>query len=158
MFQLTSTAYSQDGPMPARHATRAVSGGENVSVPLEWSGAPEGTRSFALAMVDRSPVAHDWVHWLVVDIPVQAARLPEGASSTPAMPAGSRELVTSYGSEGYGGPQPPPGTGQHPYEMTLYALDATTVPLPARATLSQFEAAVAGHTLATARLTGYFGR
>ena len=158
VFELSSPAFAEGGSIPVRHAMRAVQGGENVSIGYEWAGAPAGTRSFALALVDRSPVAHDWVHWLVVDLPASATGLPEGASGTSAMPSGSRELASAYGSTGYGGPQPPSGTGQHPYEATLYALDTTALPLPTDTTLAQFERAVARHTLATARLTGRFGR
>jgi Raf kinase inhibitor-like YbhB/YbcL family protein len=158
VFELDSPEFAQGGAILARHAMRAVPGGENVSIGYSWSVAPAGTRSFALALVDRSPVAHDWVHWLVVDIPATATGLPEGASRTSAMPSGSRELTSGYGSIGYGGPQPPPGTGRHPYEATLYALDTTTLGLPPATTLAQFEQAARPHTLATAQLTGYFGR
>ena len=80
---------------------RALPGGQNLSIPLAWSGAPAETRSFALAIVDRSPVAHNWVHWLVVDLPATSDHLPQGASGTPAMPGGSRELNSSFGSTGY---------------------------------------------------------
>jgi len=41
---------------------------ENVSPQLSWMGAPSETKSFALSMVDRHPVAGNYVHWLVVDI------------------------------------------------------------------------------------------
>ena len=159
MFELSSPEFADGGSIPARHAMRAVSGGENLSIGYAWAGAPSATRSYALALVDRSPVAHDWVHWLVVDLPATATELPEGASGTSAMPRGSRELASAYGSLGYGGPQPPPGTGQHPYEATLYALDTTMLALPVAApTLAQFERAVGPHILDTARLVGRFGR
>ena len=74
------------------------------------------------------------------------------------MPSGSRELASGYGSLGYGGPQPPPTTGEHPYEATLYALDVGELSLSPNATFAQFELAVRPHTLATARLTGRLGR
>jgi len=144
--------------IPARFAMRAVPGGQNVSIPYSWSSAPHGTRSFALTLVDTAPVAHDWVHWMVVDIPSDAASVPEGASKTSAMPDGAGELRNSFGSAGYGGPQPPPGTGQHPYVATLYALDVAKLGLSADSSLAQFNSAVAGHVLATATCTGTFGR
>jgi len=155
---LTSTSFAEQGTVPARHATRQVPGGENVSIPYEWSAAPAATNSFALALVDRNPVAHNWVHWLVVDIPADVTGLSEGASGSSAMPRGVRELHSTFGTPAYGGPQPPVGTGLHDYEATLYALDTTSLSLPDNATLAQFEAAVAPHALATARLTGRFGR
>ena len=126
MMKLTSPEFADGGTIAARHAMRAVAGGDNVSIAYDWSGAPAQTRSFALALVDRSPVAHDWVHRLVVDITPQTSALPEGVSGSSAMPVGARELATTYGAIGYQGPQPPPGSGQHLYEATIYALDTTS--------------------------------
>ena len=131
-------------------------GGQNLSVPLSWSGAPAGTQSFALAMVDPHPVARNWVHWLVIDLPKDSTALPR------ALPAkkcpGRRELKNSFGAIGYGGPQPPRGSGDHPYVFTLYALSVPKVELGKSAGLAAFQQALAGKTLATATLTGYFGR
>lgn len=74
------------------------------------------------------------------------------------MPAGARELVNSFGSVGYGGPQPPPGSGAHPYEATLYALDVPRLDLPERATLQQFQSAIVGHVVGQASYAGTFSR
>ena len=88
-MELTSTSYAAGQAIPARNATHGVPGGQAVSVQLSWSGAPVGTRSFVVAMVDRHPIAHDWVHWLVVDVPSGVSSLGEGVSCTAAMPAGA---------------------------------------------------------------------
>lgn len=144
--------------IPVRYAMRAVPGGENLSIPYSWSEAPSGTRSFGLTLVDTAPVAHDWVHWMVVDIAPGVRAVTEGASGTSAMPTGAVELRNSFGFTGYGGPQPPPGSGVHPYVATLYALDAERLELPADASLGQFRSAVAGHVLASATCTGVFSR
>lgn len=159
MFQLRSPAFGPGDPIPPKYALRtgSASGGES-SIPYTWSGAPEGTRSFALSLVDHAPIAREWVHWLVVDIPADATSLTEGASGTAAMPSGAHELASSYKTPGYGGPNPPPGSGTHPYEATLYALDTTTLPVPASATLAQFQAAILGHVLGTASYTGTYSR
>ena len=118
-MELTSTSYAAGQAIPARHATRGVPGGQDVSVQLSLSGAPVGTRSFVVAMVDRHPIAHDWVHWLVVDVPSGVSSLGEGVSCTAAMPAGACELDSSYGRPGYGGPKPPPGSGTPEYGTTV---------------------------------------
>jgi Raf kinase inhibitor-like YbhB/YbcL family protein len=144
--------------IPSRFAMKGVSGGRNVSIPYSWNAAPEGTKSFALTLVDQAPVASKWVHWMVIDIAPSAARLPEGASGTEMMPTGAKELRNSFGSVGYGGPQPPAGTGAHPYVATLYALDTPALDLPADATLEQFSQAIAGHVVASQTCTGRFGR
>lgn len=159
MFQLVSPAFHSGAAIPERFALHAHgSGVPETSVPYEWSGVPAGTRSFALSLVDHAPVAHEWVHWLVTDLPAEATRLPEGASRSSAMPSGARELVNSFGMVGYGGPMPPPGSGAHPYEATIYALDVSALDLPDHTSLAQFQSAIAGHVLGQASYTGTFER
>jgi len=155
-MQITSDAFQDGGKIPLSYVMPGA-GGQNVSVPLSWSNAPAGTQSFALAMVDPHPVARNWVHWLVIDLPKEATSLAEGASGR-KMPPGAKELKNSFGKLGYGGPQPPPGSGDHPYVFTLYALSAPQVELSQNAGLAAFNKALEGKTLATATLTGYFGR
>jgi Raf kinase inhibitor-like YbhB/YbcL family protein len=155
-MQITSSAFSDSGKIPLEYVMPGA-GGKNVSVPLTWKDAPAGAQSFALAMVDPHPVAHNWVHWLVINLPKDAAAIPEGASGQ-NMPTGAVELQNSFGKPGYGGPQPPPGSGDHPYVFTLYALSVPKVELPKSTNLAAFKQAMEGKTLATATLTGYFGR
>ncbi|NDY42500.1 YbhB/YbcL family Raf kinase inhibitor-like protein [Dissulfurirhabdus thermomarina] len=155
-MELSSPAFTDGATLPIRFA-RAPAGGRNLSPPLAWSAPPEGTRSLALAVVDPHPVARNWVHWLVVDIPPETRALAEGASPG-GLPPGARELVNSFGQPGYGGPQPPPGTGPHPYVFTLYALKVRHLDLPDRCRLADFQAAIRGAVLAESRLTGYLGR
>jgi Raf kinase inhibitor-like YbhB/YbcL family protein len=155
-MQITSKAFQDGGKIPLQYV-RPGAGGKNLSVPLSWSNAPAGTQSFALAMVDPHPVARNWVHWLVIDIPKDTTSLAEAASGQ-KMPPGAKELKNSFGSLGYGGPQPPPGSGDHPYVFTLYALSAPKLELSQSPGLAAFKQALEGKTLATATITGYFGR
>ncbi len=156
MLALSSPAFEGGGLIPVEYANSGVSGGQNVSIPYEWSGAPDGTKSLALVLVDLHPVAHSWVHWMVTAIPAEATSLARGASGE-GMPAGSIEHPNTSGRVGYGGPQPPPGTGNHEYEATLYALDVAS-PNPNARTLSEFNAALSGHVLGSASYSGLFGR
>jgi Raf kinase inhibitor-like YbhB/YbcL family protein len=155
-MKLTSAAFQDGGKIPLKYVMPGA-GGKNISLPLAWSDAPAGAKSFALSIVDPHPVANNWVHWLVIDIPPDTNSLPEGASRH-QMPAGAKELDNSYGDQGYGGPQPPKGTGDHPYVVTLYALSVPKIELPAATKLSAFKKALDGKVLATATITGYFGR
>jgi Raf kinase inhibitor-like YbhB/YbcL family protein len=155
-MKLTSTAFQDGGKIPLQYTMPGV-GGQNVSLPLSWADAPAGTQSFALSIIDPHPVANNWMHWLVVDIPAGATSLPEGASGQ-KMPPGAVELTNSYGKPGYGGPQPPKGTGDHPYVVTLYALNVAKVEVRKNTNLADFKKALAGKVLATATITGYFGR
>lgn len=156
-MQLESS-YRDKERMPAKYANKGVAGGMNISPPFWWSGAPEGTKSFALAMVDHHPVANEFIHWLVIDIPTNVTSVNESVSGTARMPAGSKELLTSYRTPGYGGPRPPAGTGDHPYETTIYALNVEKLGLAPDTTLMQFLSAINGKTLAKANLTGYFSQ
>jgi len=108
-------------------------------------------------MVDPHPIARNWVHWLVIDIPRDVTTVLEGASGQ-SLPKGAVELNNSFGETGYGCPQPPRGSGDHPYVFTLYALSAPKVELGKNAGLAAFNQALEGKILATATLTGYFGR
>lgn len=155
-MEITSAAFTDKGTIPLNYVMPGA-GGKNVSLPLSWEGIPAGTKSFALIIVDPHPVANNWVHWLVINIPGETRGLGEGASRS-AMPAGSLELKNSFGETGYGGPQPPKGTGDHPYVVTLYALNAAKLDLPVQTTLAAFKKALDGKILATATLTGMFGR
>jgi phosphatidylethanolamine-binding protein (PEBP) family uncharacterized protein len=74
------------------------------------------------------------------------------------MPEGSMELYNSYGELGYGGPEPPKGSGRHPYIATLYALDAGRLDLTSNTTLPAFERALESHVLASAKSTGTYER
>ena len=141
--------------MPPRFAMRSVPGGHNTSIPYVWRSAPLGTRSFALTLIDTAPVARNWVHWMVVDMPADSSALREAASGGSAMPTGALELRNSFGAVGYGGPQPPIGTGAHSYVATLYALDVDRLALSsAAATRDDVLRAIDGHVLATATCTG----
>jgi len=150
---LNSTAFEPSAPIPARYSCE----GQDLSPPLAWSGAPAGTRSFALIVDD--PDAPDpaapkmtWVHWVLYNIPADTHALAE-AVALAALPAGTREGVNDWGRTGYGGPCPP--IGRHRYFHKLYALDVKLPELekPDKAAL---EKAMAGHLLAQAQLIGTY--
>jgi Raf kinase inhibitor-like YbhB/YbcL family protein len=142
VFILQSPAFDNDQEMAQKYGKKA----QNLSPPLEWQGAPEGTGSFALAFVDVDPVARDYVHWLVADISPQLNSLPEGAGG--GRNSGFTEIKP------YIGPFPPSGT--HDYEFTLYALRTDRLGVPPGATLQQFRHAAEQNSLATATVVGKF--
>src|SRR5690348_6452228 len=143
MFTLDSPAYKDQSAMDARFTCE----GDSVSPPLKWSGAPAGTRSFALIIDD--PDAPDpanpqrtFVHWVLYDIPAGVDSLAEGASQVP--PGGARQGSNDRGQARYTGPCPP--IGRHRYFHKLYALDVVLPDLhnPSKA---QLLAAMKGHVL-----------
>jgi Raf kinase inhibitor-like YbhB/YbcL family protein len=157
-FALSSAAFGDGKAIPTRHANKGVSDGQNVSPPLSWANLPEGTKSLAVPCIDRHPVANSWVHWLVINIPATVNGLSEGASRTTMLPAGVKELENTFRTAGWGGPQPPPGSGTHPYEFLLYALSVDTLNLPVKTNLASFIKAINGKVLATAKLVGTYER
>ena len=148
-----SSAFAADGAIPSRYTCE----GKDVSPPLAWSGAPAGTKSYALIVDD--PDAPDpaaprmtWVHWVVYDIPASAGGLAEAIAPT-ALPPGTHEGINDWKRSGYGGPCPP--IGRHRYFFKLHALD-TVLPKLAHPDKAALERAMTGHVLAQATLIGTY--
>ena len=91
---------------------------EDVSPPLEWSGAPAEAKSLALVCDDPDAPAGDWVHWTVYDMPSSRTGLPEGVPPRDEIEGGGRQGRNDFRKIGYGGPCPPGGT--HRYVFTVY--------------------------------------
>ncbi len=86
---LTSTAFAEGASIPVQYTCE----GKNLSPPLQWQGVPANARSLVLIVDD--PDAPDpaapkltWVHWVLYNIPVDAAYLSEGVASAD-LPAGT---------------------------------------------------------------------
>jgi Raf kinase inhibitor-like YbhB/YbcL family protein len=156
MFTLRCTSYKETGDIPARFAHAQVPGGENVSPGFTWSDPPINTKAFALSIIDPHPVAKNWVHWFIIDVPFRERGLAEGASRSHTLPPGAKELLNTYGEMGYGGPAPPKGSGVHPYVATLYALNESSLHLSKDVTLTEFLRAIEGKVIAEASMTGNF--
>ncbi len=154
-MRITSPAFSDGGMIADKYIMQGI-GGKNISIPLQWEDIPSGTKSFVLSIVDIHPVAREWVHWLVINIPSKMNSIPEGASGK--MPFACMELANSFGGMGYGGPQPPKGTGNHQYVVTLYALNVEKLSLSFNTSLADFRKSLIKKILATASITGKYGR
>jgi Raf kinase inhibitor-like YbhB/YbcL family protein len=105
---LQSSAFEHGGPIPRRHSCDD----EDLSPPLTWSGAPEGTRSLALVVDDPDAPAGTFTHWHAWALDPGTTRLGEGE----AAPVEGRN---DFGTSGYRGPCPPPGHGRHHYSVRL---------------------------------------
>jgi hypothetical protein len=150
---LESASFPAGGEIPSVHTCE----GEDRSPALAWSGAPPGTKSFALVVDD--PDAPDpaaprvvWVHWVLYDIPASATGLAAGAARG-GLPAGTRVGLNDWQRADYGGPCPP--IGRHRYVHQLYALDSLLGDL-GRPTKADLERAMAGHVLARAERIGTY--
>ena len=121
-LKVESDSFETGDRVPDAHAF-GVSDGEGAAAPeggnrsphLRWSGAPEGTRSYAIVVVDPDVPADasdanqpdrsipvdaeraDFAHWLVVDIPAEVTEVAEGAGSEEIVIGGKAPGQTSFG-------------------------------------------------------------
>lgn len=160
-FRVTSPTVEDGGAMPASSVLNAFGcSGDNRSPALTWSGAPEGTESFAVTLYDPdAPTGSGWWHWVVFDIPASVTSLPEDAGGVSgALPEGAVQSRTDFGAAGYGGPCPPEGRAPHRYVFTVHALAVAELPLDADASGAMVGFFLGQNTLATATLSARYGR
>jgi Raf kinase inhibitor-like YbhB/YbcL family protein len=151
-FALSSSGFASGASIPAKYTCEA----EDLSPPLSWSGAPSATQSFALIADDPDAPAGTWVHWVLYDLPVKTASLPENVSKVEQPPTGGHQGRNDFRRTGYSGPCPPPGK-PHRYFFKLYALDRMLT-LKSGASKADLEKAMQGHVLARAEWMGTYRR
>jgi Raf kinase inhibitor-like YbhB/YbcL family protein len=155
MFALTCLSYKDKDFIPPKYTHQRIKG-QNISPGFRWEDPPVNAKSFAFTIIDPHPVAKNWVHWMVVNIPLRIREIPEGASGSGHMAPGCKEIDNTYGESGYGGPAPPRGSGAHPYVATIYALSVDMAIVPQESSLRIFQNAIDGKVIAERSMTGYF--
>jgi Raf kinase inhibitor-like YbhB/YbcL family protein len=131
--------------------------GKNVSPALAWTGAPRGTKGFAVAMFDPDAPGGGFWHWWVANLPADTTGLPKGAGGGTGLPEGAVQPNNDFSLPGYGGPCPPEGKPHH-YQITVYALDVDKLDVDKDASPAVVGLNVHAHTLAKSTLTGLYGR
>lgn len=160
-FTLTVTGMKDGATLPLDNVFNGFGcTGKNVSPALSWSGAPAGTKSFAITVYDPdAPTGSGWWHWTVVNIPATVTSLAAGAGSTkPALPKGAVEGRTDFGKPGYGGPCPPQGDKPHHYIFTVWALKTDKLDLNAEASGAMVGYNLNFNNLGKASVTLLYGR
>lgn len=148
-MQLISSSLTDGAAIDLAHAELSA-GGQNLSPALAWSGAPEGTRSYAVTCYDPdAPTGSGWWHWIGFDIPATITELHEGAE----LPG--REWANDYGYAGYGGPCPPPGPA-HRYVFTVHALDCEELGVGDEMTQASVRFTLLAHAIDQASITSTF--
>jgi len=133
--------------------------GDNVSPALQWSGAPEGTKSFALTVYDPdAPTGSGWWHWVVYDLPASTASLPRGVGKSAKLPEGAHQGRNDFGTADFGGACPPVGDKAHHYIFTIYALKIEKLGVPADATAALIGYNIKANSLGSATLNARYGR
>lgn len=202
-MKLLSKTFSDGGVIPGRcaFAVKAPSGhlrlSHNLNPELHWREVPAGARSLVLLCIDGDAPSPKpagvntegvvlpaklprgaFVHWVMVDIPVDVAAIAEGACGSgitprgkrqPAGPQGSRQGVNDYTAWfkgdpdmegpyfGWDGPCPPWNDSRtHHYRFELHATDLARCPVEGEFGAAQVLKAVEGHSLARAAMTGRY--
>jgi phosphatidylethanolamine-binding protein (PEBP) family uncharacterized protein len=113
-MKLTSSAFEDFGTIPKLYTCD----GQDISVPLSWSGAPKGTAWLAVTVIDPGgPVTH----WYVIDIPAATTGIKQGASYPNSAPG--KQVTSWLGMCPQGGPDIP-----DTYEFTVYAMASSYKP------------------------------
>jgi Raf kinase inhibitor-like YbhB/YbcL family protein len=162
-FKLSSSDLSPTKPVANKFVFKGFGcEGDNISPALAWSGAPKDTKSFAVLVHDPDAPTGGagWWHWVAYNMPAFTSELAQGAgkSDGSALPKGSAQIKTDFGSEGYGGPCPPMGDKPHRYVFSLHALRTEKLDIPAGATAALAGFMINANSIAKATLTVKFGR
>lgn len=159
-FEVTSDDVTDGQRLPAAQASGIFgAGGTDTSPHLRWSGAPEGTRSYAVTCFDPdAPTGSGFWHWVVFDIPATVTELPAGAGASDGsgMPTGAVQARNDANFPGYVGAGPPPGHGPHRYVFAVHALDVEHTGADASSTPAYVGFTMFGHTIGRALLIGTF--
>lgn len=144
---VTSPSFEDGGMIPKKFTCD----GGNINPELILQNVPDGAESIALILHDPdAPRAGGFTHWVVWNIDPSTTDIKQES-----VPPGSVEGRNDGGQNGYGGPCPP--SGQHHYAFRFYALDAK-LDLPETTGQAGLEAAMGGHILEEATLTGLYQR
>jgi Raf kinase inhibitor-like YbhB/YbcL family protein len=182
---ITSKSIENGEPIPEKFAYCAPDGkgktkpASNISPELSWSGAPDGTKSFAIVVVDPDvPAKFDdankqgkiiaenfprknFYHFVLADIPANITSIPEGMGKKFANGvalindfAGGRNLPEFAG---YDGPCPPWNDARlHHYHFTVYALDVEKLGVKTNDRVSKVVENIEKHAISKGELVGEF--
>jgi hypothetical protein len=156
---LTSSNFKEGATLPMDHILSSDYGfgcsGGNKSPHLAWTGAPAGTRSFAVHCFDPdAPTGSGFWHWAVATLPADVTELPEGAGDDDGsgLPSGTIQYKNDAGGARFLGAAPPPGHPAHRYFINVYALDTADLAVPAGAMPALLGFNLFGHTIARAQM------
>jgi Raf kinase inhibitor-like YbhB/YbcL family protein len=156
-MSVSSSAFADNGLLPAAHAGLGECGGKNVSPPVEWKHLPQGTRSVVITMKDPDGAKGGGVvHWVAYNIAATVSSLAAGAGNET-----TREVTVGKnisGATAYRGACPPVGDSPHHYIITVTATDIEPGQLPAGLDADGLSAALAGHTINGSTIVARYAR
>jgi len=117
-FVLTSPAVKDGQELP-----KEFNGdGEGATLPLQWKGAPAGTKSFALLMDHLAKGPEMKCYWTIWDIPPTVTSLPKNPQGVGKLGATWKRGATYVTPHSAGG-------GPRTYTLHLYALSSLNPPV-----------------------------
>jgi phosphatidylethanolamine-binding protein (PEBP) family uncharacterized protein len=149
-FTLSSPEVIEGGALPAEYTCD----GASATLPLSWSGAPAGTRGFAVIMHHVAGPGDTHWYWVLYDIPADVTSLLKNSVGVGTLGTNSVNDRTAY--------TPPcsKGPGEKAYTYTVYALSAQSeLAVPAsQVNRDVLLAAIRNITLASAELHVTYAR
>ena len=153
VFTVSSSGYRQGGRLPVKYTCD----GAGSSPALNFKNVPVGTKSFAILGWDDNTSAAPLSTWEVYDIPITATGIPEGVPSGSSV-QGFKQGVNSFGRSGFSAPCPAKDGKRREYYIDFYAINVSSLDLPAGAKASQIHAAIKKHKIAESKLLGVYSR
>jgi Raf kinase inhibitor-like YbhB/YbcL family protein len=161
-LEVTSDDVADDARLSQTHVADIMGcEGENLSPHLAWSGAPSGTRSFAVTCFDPdAPTGSGFWHWVLFDLPPETSELARGAGSgsMAALPGGALHARNDAGGLAYVGAAPPEGHGEHRYVFAVHAVGLDSLGLDETASPAYVGFTLAFNTLARGLLIPTYER
>jgi Raf kinase inhibitor-like YbhB/YbcL family protein len=162
-MQVTSSSFKDGDYLSMDHVLAEQYGfgcsGGNQSPQLSWSGAPSGTRSYAVTCYDPdAPTGSGFWHWVVANIPASVTSLPldAGNPSSGKLPPGTVTVRNDVGTREYVGPCPPAGDHPHRYYFTVFAVGAEALQVNEDTTPAVVGFQLHFNTLDKAEIVGLF--
>ena len=151
-FQVTSANFQPDQEIPVEYSCK----GAGSSPEIKWTGAPDGTKSYALLATDWDAPSPSLrliavSHWVLYNIPSEVNEVAEKATNDDLKKQNISVGLNIGGAEGYAPPCPP--LGKHQYIFRVYALDVDKIQ-PASNNKAAVMDAMQGHILSYGELIG----
>ena len=148
-FTVTSPVFERGGKFPIEF----TGDGDGVSPPLAWSGAPEGTKFYALQLWHKPFPDRDEVksYWVITNIPATVTSIPKNAKDV------GKNGYNDKNRTGYD-PMKSKGPGVKEYHITVYALSAEPKFTGDKVTRADLLTAIKDITLAESTLSYKYER
>jgi phosphatidylethanolamine-binding protein (PEBP) family uncharacterized protein len=158
-FTLTSPNHAEGATFASKYTCAEKGFKGSVMPELRWSGAPAGTKSYAITFIDvtlakKTPPDTRGYHNVIYNIPAATMSLPEGLTTSQVTALPAKANGAFLGPCPNFGTAPPTGANTDTYEFTIYALATETVDISGSNIVQAAETKLEASNLGKAKLTG----